>query len=52
MWRFTFEIDAVQLRFVKEIAPKSPLLCVNRNPLRCGFRTGAKAIRYGVRARN
>ena len=28
MWRSTFEIDAAQLRFVEEIAPKSP---------RCGF---------------
>ena len=29
-----FEISAVQLPFVTEIAPKSPFLCVNRSPIR------------------
>ena len=32
-----FEISAVQLPFVTEIAPKSPFLCVNRSPIRYGF---------------
>ena len=30
IWRSTFEIGAAQLRSAAEIAPKSPLLCVNR----------------------
>ena len=40
------EFGAAQLRAVTEIAPKSAFLCVNRCPLRYGFRAGAKAIRY------
>ena len=40
----SLEIGAAQLLSVTEIAPKSPLLCVNRNPIRYGFRAGAKAI--------
>ena len=36
---------AMQLRSVTEIAPKSPLLCVKRIPIRCDFRAGAKAKR-------
>ena len=36
---------AVQLRSVTEIAPKSPLLCVKRIPIRCDFRADAKAKR-------
>ena len=31
-----------------EIAPKSPFFCVNRNPIRCGFRADSKAIRYSM----
>ena len=31
-----------------EISPKSPLLCVNRTPIRYGFRAGAKVILYSV----
>ena len=41
-------IGATQLRTVREIAPKSPLLCVNWNPIPYGFRVGAKAIQYSV----
>ena len=33
------------LRAVTETALKSPFLCVNRSPIRYGFRAGAKAIR-------
>ena len=33
---------------VTEMAPKSPSLCVNRTPIRCGFHAGAKATRYSV----
>ena len=44
----TLEIGAAQLRSVTEIAPKSPLLCVNRSPIRYGFRAGAKDIQYNV----
>ena len=36
------------LRSVREIAPKSPFLCVNRSPIRYGFRAGTKDIRYSV----
>ena len=48
MWVSTFEIGGAQFRSVTEIAPKSPFLCVNRSPIRYGFRAGAKAIRHGV----
>ena len=41
-WRSTFEIGAVQIRDVTEIAPKSPLFCVYRNTIRYGFRAGAR----------
>ena len=33
---------------VTEIAPKSPLLCVNRSPTRYGFRACANSMRYSV----
>ena len=33
---------------VTEISPKSPLLCVNKSPIRYGFRAGAKVILYSV----
>ena len=36
---------AMQLRSVTEMAPKSPLLCVKRIPVRCDFRASAKAKR-------
>ena len=51
MWRSTFEIGAgPQLRFVTEIAPKSPFSCLNRNPIRSGIvlRAWARGIRYSV----
>ena len=41
-------IGAAQLGFVIKIAPKLQLLCVNRSPMWCGFRVGARAIQYGV----
>ena len=31
-----------------EFAPKSPFLCVNRSPIRYGFRVGPQAILYSV----
>ena len=50
MWLSALEIDAAQLRPVKEIAQKSPFLFENRTlSIRYGFHAGAKAIRYGVR---
>ena len=39
MWCSIFEISAVQIRSVTEIALKSPFLCVNRSPSRYGFRS-------------
>lgn len=48
MWRSTFQIGAALLRSVKEIAPKSSFLSVNRSPTRFDFRAGAKAIRWSV----
>ena len=33
---------------ITEIAPPQPFLCVNRSPIRYGFRGGAKAIRYSL----
>ena len=42
------EIGAVQLGSVTGLVPKSPFLCVNRNPIQYGFRAGAKAIQYSV----
>ena len=47
MWFSTLEFGAAQVRSVKEFAPKSPFLCVNRSPIRYGFRVGAKAARGG-----
>ena len=47
-WLSTLEIGAAQLRFVAEIAPKSPFFCVNRIPIRCGIPVAAKAILYSV----
>ena len=35
-------LNAGQLRSVTEIAPKSLFLCVNKSPIRYGFRAGAK----------
>ena len=48
MWLSTVEIGVTQIRSFTEIAPKSPFLCVNRGPIRYGFRTDAKAILYSV----
>ena len=46
IWSSTFEIGATQLRSVTEIAPKSPFLRVNGNPIRYAFRAGAKSVGY------
>ena len=50
MWRSTLEIGAAQLRFVTEITPQSPFLCVNRSgeALFGMFRVGSKAIQSSV----
>ena len=49
MWISALEVDAAQILCVIEIAPKSRFLCVNRGPIRYGFRAGAKAtIRHSV----
>ena len=39
---------ASQLLSLIEFAPKSPLLCVNRSPIRYGSLSGKEAIRYSV----
>ena len=39
----TLEFGAAQLRSVTVFALKLPFLCVNRSPIRYGFRVGAKA---------
>ena len=36
MLHTTLEISVTQLRYVTEIAPKSPFSCVNRSPIRNG----------------
>ena len=43
-----FRESVVQHRCVTEIALKSSFLCVNRRPIRYGFRAGANAIRHSV----
>ena len=48
MWRSTFQIGAALLRSVREIAPKSSFLSVNRSLTRYDFGAGAKAIRLSV----
>ena len=50
MWRSIFKDrrGVAQLGAVKEIAPKSTFWCVNRSPLRWGFRVGARAVGYRV----
>ena len=40
MWLSTLEFGSAQLRFVTEIAPKSPFLCENRSPSRYGRTDG------------
>ena len=40
MWLSTLEFGSAQLRFVTEIAPKSPFLCENRSPIRYGRTDG------------
>ena len=42
--RCTLITGAAQLRPDTEMAPKSPLLCVNRGPIRYDFRARAKAV--------
>ena len=48
MWLPHLEIGAAQIRSVTEIAPTQPFLCMNRSPIRYGFRGGAKAFQYSV----
>ena len=48
MWLSTLEIRTAQLGSITETTPKAPFLYLNRSPLRYGFRTGTKAIRYVV----
>ena len=43
------EIGPAQLCSVTEIAPRSPLLYVNRSPILYGFRVHAKTIRYNMK---
>ena len=43
MWLFSLEIGGTQLPAVAEIAPKSPFICVNRSPIRYGFRDDMKS---------
>ena len=45
MWRFLFQLCASQPRSVTKLAPKSPLLWVNKRPFQYGFCAGAKANR-------
>ena len=45
---FTVYRSAAQLCSITEIAPKSPFLCVNRNPIQYGFPASAKAMRYSM----
>ena len=42
------EICAEWLHSGTEITPESLFLSVNRSLIQCGFRAGAKAIRYSV----
>ena len=46
--RSTFKIGTSQLRYVTEIAPKSPFFCLNRSSVRNSCRVGPKAIQYCV----
>ena len=48
MWLSTIEIGSAQLRFVTEIAPLEPFLCVNRSSFWYDFRGGEKATWYSV----
>ena len=48
MWISALEVNAAQILCFLEIAPKSRFLCVNRSPIRYGFRAGAKATRHSV----
>ena len=41
-------MGAAQILSVTEIAPKSRFLCVNRSPIRYGFRAGAEANQHSV----
>ena len=43
---FTFEIGAMQPRFITDFAPPQRFFCVNRSPLWYDFPGGAEAVRY------
>ena len=43
--RSAFDIGAAQLLSVSQFPPPQPFVCVNRSPIRCDFRGGAKAVR-------
>ena len=45
---FTLYRSAAQLCSITEIAPKSPFLFVNRNPIWYGFPAGAKTMQYSM----
>ena len=44
MWHSTLEMGAAYLRSVTEIAPKSPFLCLNKSPMRYGFRARLRVV--------
>ena len=44
----TFKIGAAHLRSIAEIAPKSPLVCENRCPIRNGFVFVPAQKLYGI----
>ena len=48
IWEWLYKM--AMLRSVIGITPKSPFLCVNRSPVRCAFRAGARVIWYGLNA--
>ena len=42
-------LDRVEHLPATETAPKSPFVCVNRDPIGYGFRAGGRAIRSGLK---
>ena len=48
MWCSSSNISTVQLCSITEIMPKSPLLCVNKNPNQHDFHAGARAIQCSI----
>ena len=42
-------LDRVEHLSVTETAPKSPFVCVNRDPIGYSFRAGGRAIRSGLK---